>query len=87
MSTEQILDFTFNAIGIAGVALIIVAFFLLQSGKLTSEKMIYPVLNLVGAILHIVSLYRFWNVASFVIEIFWIAISAYGIWKITKKGN
>lgn len=85
MENTAILDFTFNAVGIVGVGLIIIAFFLLQSGKLTSKDMVYPVLNLVGAILHIISLYRFWNVASFVIEIFWIGISAYGIWKIKKN--
>ncbi len=76
-----------NIVGIAGVGLIILAYFLLQADKLKAHDLAYPLLNLVGALMHLYSLFYFWNWASVVIEIFWIAISLYGLWKATcSKG-
>ncbi len=75
-------DLIYNAFGLIGVGLIILAYLLLQAGKMKADEIAYPTLNLIGAILHIISLIKFWNFASLVIEIFWIAISVYGIWKI-----
>lgn len=69
-----------NIIGLAGVGLIVLAYFLLQTGRLSSRHLAYPLLNLVGALMHLYSLFFFWNVASVVIEIFWVAISLYGVW-------
>ncbi len=83
--TEQTIDLIFNLTGIGGVGLIVIAFFLIQTGKITSTDMLYPVLNLVGASMHLISLYRFYNLPSVVIEIFWIAISVYGIYKIKRQ--
>jgi len=77
----------FNLIGITGIALIILAYLLLQVGRMKTSDILYPLLNLVGAFLHIVSLYRYWNLASFIIEIFWMAISVYGIYIIKNKSN
>ncbi len=79
------MDHLFNIVGIAGIALIIIAYFLLEIGKLTINHWAYPLLNFIGALLHLISLYRFWNLASCVIEIFWIAISCYGFFKIFKN--
>ncbi len=78
------MDIIFNIIGISGISLIILAYFLLQTDRMKKTDPAYPVLNLLGAMLHIVSLCRFWNLASFVIEIFWIAISLYGIRKFQR---
>jgi hypothetical protein len=85
--TNEILDLVFNSLGIIGVTLIIVTFYLIQSGKITSSNMVYPVGNLIGAVLHLISLYRFYNLASVIIELFWIAISLYGIAKIKMAKN
>lgn len=81
------IDLTFNIIGLTGVGLIIVAFFFLQIGKLTAAHLAYPLLNLIGAILHIISLIRFWNLASLIIEIFWIGISVYGLIRIRNAAS
>ena len=78
------MDFIYNAIGITGIGLIILAYFFLQTGKLRSDEMTYPLLNLIGAILHLISLYRFYNLPSVIIELFWIGISIYGIIKARK---
>jgi predicted membrane protein len=83
--SAQFLDILFNAVGIVGVAMIIITYFLLQAGKMKHDEMAYPVINLIGAIFITISLLRFWNLASFIIEIFWIAISLYGIWRVLRK--
>jgi len=78
-------DVAADIVGYLGSAMIILAYFLLQSGKVTSEDIRYPLINLIGAILLMISLTVHTNMPSVVIEIFWIGISVYGIWKILKK--
>jgi hypothetical protein len=75
----------FDAIGLLGVSLILLAYFLLQIEKLSSDQLAYPVLNLGGALFILVSLTHTFNLASFVIEVCWIAISIYGIAKILRR--
>lgn len=75
----------FDTIGIAGVLCILAGYFLIQSGRLTSDDLPFPVMNLVGASLILVSLTHTFNLASFVIELAWIAISLYGIVKILRS--
>lgn len=71
----------FNAIGIAGVILIILAYFLLQIDRLTQDHISYSLLNLIGALFLLISLFYTWNLASVIIEIFWLAISLFGLIK------
>jgi len=73
-----------NAIGITGVTLILIAYFLVSTNRVSGQDWRFHALNFIGALLHIASLYVFWNLPSFVIECFWIAISAYGLWKAWK---
>lgn len=74
-----------NIVGLLGVFLILIAYFLIQTGRITSEQMAFPLLNLIGAVLHLYSLVYAWNVASFFIEVFWVGISLYGVIKILIK--
>lgn len=74
-----------DTIGLFGVGCVLGAYFLLQTEKIRSDELAYPVINLVGAVLILVSLMRTFNLASFVIEICWIAISVYGIVKILGR--
>ena len=71
----------YDVIGFVGAAAIIAAYFANQQRWLRSEDWRYPFANLVGAALILVSLFFEWNFPSVVIEIFWIAISLYGIAK------
>ena len=71
----------FNAIGIIGVVLVLLAYFLLQINKLKQDSIIYSLLNLVGSFLILISLYFAWNLASGVIEIAWFLISIFGLIK------
>lgn len=65
--------------GMVGVALLVLAYFLISSERVTGRSPLFHGLNLVGAFLIVLSLLVEWNLASFVIECIWIAISAYGL--------
>jgi hypothetical protein len=71
----------YDVIGFIGAAAIIAAYFANQQRWLRSEDWRYPLANLIGAALILVSLFFEWNFPSVVIEIFWITISLYGIGK------
>jgi hypothetical protein len=69
----------FDLIGNLGVLLMVIAYLLLQMEKLSSSALSYLLLNAVGATLVIVSLlYRF-NLSAFLMEVFWLLISLYGL--------
>lgn len=75
----------FQFIGFLGMICIVLAYFLLQIGKMSSEDLSYQFVNLIGAILLIISLLVHFNLGSFLIEVFWVFITIYGIIKIYKK--
>jgi hypothetical protein len=68
-----------DALGAAGAALIVLAYFLNQQRRLASDDWRYPATNLAGALLILVSLRYEPNLPSILIEAFWVAISLYGI--------
>ena len=68
-----------DALGAVGAALIILAYFLNQQRRLSSEDWRYPATNLGGAALILISLWYEPNLPSVVIETFWVLISLYGI--------
>lgn len=78
-------DLMFDIIGMSGTALVVGSFFLLQLEKLAPSDLGYNVMNLTGAILLLISLCYNFNLASFVIEIFWIAASLIGLYKYIKQ--
>lgn len=68
-----------DLVGFVGVAFIVATYGLSQAGRMAQNRPLYPALNGLGALLIIVSLYFAFNLASFVIELFWLAISAAGL--------
>ncbi len=64
---------------------LVVAYFLLQLGRHTISSLTYQFMNLIGAILLFISLCVHFNLGSFIIEIFWVVITIYGIYKNLKK--
>jgi hypothetical protein len=66
-------------VGMTGVIIILVAYFLLSTGKWISDSMLYQFLNFFGAWLILFSLYFHWNLSSVVIETAWIVISVIGM--------
>jgi hypothetical protein len=65
--------------GFVGAAVLIVTYFANQQGWLSDTDWRFPLGNLVGSVLIMVSLTTAWNLPSAVIEAFWATISLYGL--------
>ncbi len=75
----------FQWLGFAGMLCIVYAYYLLQAQKSSFDSLDYQLLNLVGAALLTISLLVHFNLGSLLIEIFWIAITVYGMIKNRKE--
>ncbi len=64
-----------DAIGVAGFALYVLNYTLLTLHRVTSQSKTYFVLNLAAASLVLIGLTQSFNLASALIQTFWIAIS------------
>lgn len=76
-----------DGIGILGAALIVVAYFLLQTGRLDSLSLSFSIVNGLGALGILFSLFYQFNLSAFAIESFWLAISVYGIYRAWRLRN
>jgi hypothetical protein len=65
--------------GVIGSVIVIVAYFATQAGWFSANDPRFAWANLAGAVLIIFSLLMDWNLAAFVMEIFWILISLFGL--------
>jgi len=74
-----------DAVGMLGTLLVVVAFFLLQLERTDPKGLSYNLLNLLGALFLLFSLCFNFNLASFVIELFWIAASLIGMWRYWQR--
>ena len=70
-----------DLVGLIGAAVLMIAYLMLQLNKLTSDGLAYSLFNAIGAILIIVSLRVKFNLAAFIIEVFWVLISVFGIYR------
>lgn len=68
-----------DLIGFVGTALIIGAYLLLQINRISSDGLKYSVLNGIGALLILYSLIYKFNFPAFVVEVFWVGISIFGV--------
>ena len=76
------LDYSwFDVVGNIGVLLMVIAYLLLQLERLSSSAVSYLLLNVVGAVMVIVSLWFRFNLSAFLMEVFWLLISLYGLTK------
>jgi hypothetical protein len=75
----------YDWVGIAGTLAVLVAFFLLQAGKLSGTGIVYQLLNLFGAGGVLLSLLGTFNVSVFLLEFTWVLISGYGIVRSLKS--
>lgn len=75
----------YDIVGMIGTAMIIGAFFLLQARRLSGTSIVYQLLNLVGAACVLATLLDTFNLSVFVLEVTWIFISAYGIWRTLRQ--
>ena len=74
----------FDLVGNTGVALMVVAYMLLQLEKLSSSAVSYLLLNAAGAIMVMISLWFRFNLSAFLMEAFWLLISLFGLAKSLK---
>lgn len=68
-----------DIIGTLGVALVLICYLWLQTGRLRAEQLSYSVANGLGALLILVSLAVDFNLSAFLMEAAWLVISLYGI--------
>ena len=69
----------YDLLGGFGSLIVIIAYFSTQQGWVDARDWRFSLANLVGAALILVSLTAAWNFAAFVMEIFRLAISLYGL--------
>jgi hypothetical protein len=71
--------------GLIGAALVLSAYFANQRGWLASQDWRFPLANLVGAALILVSLSEDWNLPAAVIEAAWAAVSIMGLARSVRR--
>ncbi len=76
-----------NFIGLTGVALTLIAYFLLQIGKLNANGFYFPLINAIGSLGIMYSLYYEWNLAAGVMELCWLIISIASVVKHVFKNK
>ncbi len=76
-----------DVVGITGVSMILLAYLGIQLERINGQSLIYSLINMAGAILIMISLYYTFNLASFIIECFWLAISILGIVRWLRRRN
>ncbi|MBA3660489.1 MAG: hypothetical protein H0W64_02060 [Gammaproteobacteria bacterium] len=73
-----------DVIGIIGVFIILAAYYLLNIGKMNALNIYYQLMNLVGSVLILFSLFYQWNLPAVIIEVSWIIVSFIGIFRILR---
>ena len=81
------MDLLANIIGVLGTICVVGAYLLQQMDKIDSKSFAYNFWNSWGAIFLLISLIVHFNLASFIIELFWIAASVLGLAKYYKRKN
>jgi len=66
-------------VGSFGTLMVVLAYLLTQMRMMNATDLAFPVINLIGSLLIGASLYVNFNLASALIEFFWILISLFGI--------
>lgn len=73
-----------DIIGMIGVTLVLSAYALLNLSKLSPQSLVYQLMNLMGAVLLLISLCFNFNLASVIIEVVWITFSLVGIVRVFR---
>ena len=76
-----------DLIGSIGTLIVTAAYFATQMRYLNSDDLLFPVANLVGSLFMVYSLVYAFNLASALMELFWILISLAGIINYLRRKN
>lgn len=68
-----------DIVGIVGVSMVLGGYFFLQIGWLSQHNLWYSIINGLGAILILYSLWFNFNLPSVIIELAWLTISIIGL--------
>ena len=76
----------FDFVGMAGIGFVLLAYALLQAGKLQGSSIGYQLANLFGSAFILVSIFGSPApitevLTPFLMQVAWIAISLYGLWR------
>lgn len=82
---HEVLKTMSDPVGLFGVIIILIAYFLLSIDRLSSESLSYQFANLFGAFFILFSLHFNWNLSSWIMEWAWAAVSVIGIYRILNK--
>ncbi len=78
--SELLATLTFaDLVGSIGTLIVTAAYFATQMRYLNSDDILFPVANLIGSFFMAYSLIYAFNIASALMELFWILISVAGI--------
>ena len=76
-----------HIVGFMGMILVVYAFNQTVSGTWCSQGRLFNTVNMIGAILLLISLFVHFNLGSFIIEVFWVLISLKGLIRYWRKQN
>lgn len=76
-----------DGVGLIGTALLVISYLLLQTGRLDARSLTYSAGNALGASGILFSLIYDFNMSAFVIELFWLAISLFGILRALSRAK
>jgi len=74
-----------DIIGLTGVICIVVSYLLIQIGYLQTQSIRYSLYNGIGAFFVLISLLYNFNLSAFIVELFWLLISLFGIIRYFQK--
>ncbi|MGB5344668.1 MAG: hypothetical protein WBN23_00750 [Woeseia sp.] len=76
-----------DLVGNIGVLLVLASYLLLQLGRLSPASLGFSVVNGLGALFILVTLFFEFNLSAFVVEAAWFLISLFGIWKYMQRAR
>ena len=82
MTAEQL---AVEVVGWAGAVLILLAYLLLSTGRLTGQSLTYQAMNVLGAAGFVVNGWWHRALPSAVLNILWLAIGVFASWRILKR--
>lgn len=75
-----------DAVGWLGGLIVVVAYFMISSGKTNAKSPLFQSLNLIGSVFLIINTYAKGAYPSAVVNVIWVGIALYGFYRIfTEK--
>lgn len=74
-----------DALGNIGVATILIAYAMLQRGRLTVSDWGFSAANAIGSALILISLAIDFNLSAAIVEAAWLLISLFGLWQVWSR--